>query len=72
MSANGISTLGTKQARQEAKIALAQAKRQATGTNGYRANNIADVTELPTTYSGNDVVDNPNVGGLKQARPWAP
>jgi hypothetical protein len=25
---------------------------------------------LPTQYSGNAVVDNANVGGLKQARPW--
>lgn len=72
MSANGISTLTTKQARQEAKLAIAQTKRQATGTNGYRTNNVADVTELPTKYVGNAVVDNPNTGGLKQARPWAP
>ena len=72
MAANGISTLPTKQAKQEAKLALAQTKRQTTDTNGFRNNNVADVTELPTKYSGNSVVDNPNVGGLKQARPWAP
>ena len=72
MSANGISHLPTKQARQEAKLALAETKRQTSDTNGYRANNVLDITELPTKYVGNAVEDNPNTGGLKPARPWAP
>jgi len=69
MSLNGISHLPTKQERQEAKLALAQTKRSAAGT-GYRTLHILDSTELPTVYSGNDVVDQPNVGGLIKGRPW--
>ena len=42
MSANGISTLPTKAARKAAKLALAQAKRSAVGTNGYRQNHTLD------------------------------
>lgn len=72
MSLNGISTLPTKQARQEAKLALAEAKRQLAGTNGYRVNNVLDITELPTKYVGNDIENNPNPDGLLPARPWAP
>lgn len=70
MSANGISHLSTKQARQEAKLALAQTKRSTPGTTGYRALHTLDTTELPTVYSGNAVVDQPNVGGLIKGRPW--
>ena len=86
MSANGIAWLETKEARQVAKLDIAQAKRQgkvvaADGTiTGnidstkpyYRENNVYDITELPTQYSGNDIIDNPNVGGLQEARPWTP
>lgn len=86
MSANGISSLSTKEARQDAKLAIAEAKRQGktvavdgtiTGNLDsskpyYRVNNKLDKTELPTVYSGNNVVDNPNVGGLQTARPWDP
>jgi len=86
MSKNGIAELSTKQARQVAKLNIAQAKRQgktvaADGTisgslditkNYYRANNTYDITELPTQYSDNNVIDNPNVGGLQSARPWKP
>ena len=74
MSANGISTLATKQARQEAKLALASAKRQAFAANASVAvadsRYTLDTTELPTVYSGNVVVDNANVGGLIKGRPW--
>lgn len=70
MAENGISDLPTKEARQLAKLALAQTKRQLTGTNGYRARNVYDITTLPTQYSGNNIVDNPNIGGLAQGRPW--
>lgn len=68
MAQNGISTLPTKEARQAAKLALAQAKRQAAGTAGYRYNNVADINSLPTKYSGNTVVD--NAAALVQGRPW--
>lgn len=84
MSLNGISTLLTKQAKQAAKLDLAQKKRQGytlapdgtvlsgpdTSATFYRVNNNLDITELPTQYSGNVIVDNPNVGGLVEARPW--
>lgn len=70
MARNGISTLATKEERQLAKLELAQTKRQLAGTAGYRALRYLDITELPTVYSGNSVVNNPNVGGLVQGRPW--
>ncbi len=66
MSANGISTLATKELKQKAKLDLAAVKRS---TNGNpRA--TYDITQLPTQYSDNDVVDNPNTGGLVTGRPW--
>ncbi len=68
MAANGISTLPTKEARQLAKLNLAQSKRQLAGTQGYRQQNVYDVNALPTKYQGNDVVDNP--GSLQDSRPW--
>ena len=86
MAANGISTLASKELKQQAKLTIAQAKRQGkvvavdgtiTGSidptkNYYRVNNTFDITELPTQYAGNLVTDNPNVGGLLVARPWIP
>jgi len=74
MAANGISTLGTKQARQSAKLVIAAAKRQGktVATDGtvsgnvddtktyFRAVNTLDTTLLPTLYSSNTVVDNVN------------
>jgi hypothetical protein len=84
MAANGISTLSTKQAKQEAKLAIAQAKRQGktvardgtisgskdTTKPYYRPLNNLDITELPTKYSGNSLINNPNSAGLIQGRPW--
>lgn len=73
MSANGISTLSTREARQIAKLNLAQTKRQAAGDTTapyYRENNTYDVDNLPTKYSSNTVVDNANAGGLLLGRPW--
>ena len=70
MAKNGISTLATKEARQLAKLNLAQTKRQLVGTAGYRTNRYYDLDLLPTVYNGNNVVDNPNVGGLQPGRPW--
>lgn len=66
MAANGISTLSTKEAKQKAKLDLAAQDRAAVGNP--RA--TYDITELPTQYSGNDIVDNPNIGGLIEGRPW--
>lgn len=48
MALNGISTLASKAARRAAKIALAEAKRQAIGTPGYRINNVYVGTVSPT------------------------
>lgn len=89
MSKNGIAWLATKQLKQEAKLEIAEAKRQGkTVTEGggtysisgsidptkpyYRVNNDLDMTELPTVYSGNNISDNANTGGLQPARPWKP
>lgn len=69
MSANGISTLASRQARQIAKLNLAQTQRQTPGP-GYRGGNIYDITALPTQFSGNAIVDNPNPDGLLLGRPW--
>jgi hypothetical protein len=67
MSANGIAHLTTRQARQDAKLALATTKRQ---TDGRR--HTLDKTQLPNPYNGNDVNpdENPNTGGLIEGRPW--
>jgi hypothetical protein len=66
MSANGIAHLATKELRQKAKLDLAATNRAA------RSNprSTYDITELPTQYSGNSIVDNPNIGGLLEGRPW--
>ena len=66
MAANGISTLLTKELRQKAKLDLAAAKRATDGNP--RA--TYDLTQLPTQYNGNVVLDNPNAGGLVVGRPW--
>lgn len=66
MSANGISTLSTKELRQKAKLDLAATKR-ATDSN-VRA--TYDLTQLPTQYNNNAVINNPNVSGLQVGRPW--
>ena len=66
MSANGISTLATKELRQKAKLDLAANNRSASG----EARATYDITQLPTQYNDNAVIDNPNVGGLVVGRPW--
>jgi len=58
--------VGTKQDRQVQKLEIAAAARAADSN----ARATYDITELPTQYSNNDVVDNPNVGGLQEGRPW--
>jgi hypothetical protein len=69
---------GSKERRQIQKLEIAQLKRR--GTPGddssvtvgyYRLGNTYDRNKLPTKYSGNTVVDNANIGGLKQGRPWS-
>ncbi len=66
MSANGIAHLPTREARQKAKLDQAAIDRAADGNP--RA--TYDITELPTQYDDNAVVDNPNSGGLVVGRPW--
>ena len=66
MADNGISTLSTKELRQIAKLNLASSDRIASGNP--RA--YYDITQLPTQYSDNDIVDNPNTDGLIEGRPW--
>ena len=41
-----------------------------TGAAYYRTRNIYDITLLPTQYSGNNLTDNANTGGLVEGRPW--
>jgi hypothetical protein len=66
MAQNGISELATKELKQKAKLDLAAAKRATDGNP--RA--TYDITQLPTQYDDNDIIDNPNTGGLVQGRPW--
>jgi len=56
MAANGISELATKELRQKAKLDLAATKRAADGNP--RSSYV--ITQLPTQYDDNAVVDNPN------------
>lgn len=67
MALNGISTLATKQLKQKAKLDLAAVDRAA--DNNARA--TYDITQLPTQYDDNAVVDNANASGLAVGRPWA-
>lgn len=65
---NKISRLATREDRQIAKLDLSSLKRvELTDTRPYYS-----ITELPTQYDGNNVVDNPNAGGLILGRPWVP
>ena len=76
--------LADKEARQIAKLDIAQAKRQGktVATDGtisgavdstkpyYRAKNTYDLAFLPTQYDGSNIVNNANTSGLLQGRPW--
>ena len=66
MAQNGISELATKELRQKAKLDLAAVKRS-TDSNPRAT---YDITLLPTQFDNNNVIDNPNAGGLVQGRPW--
>lgn len=71
---NRIGHLTTLEDRQVAKVTLAQLRRQASGNTSapyYRSLNTANLDNLPTKYSGNSIVDNPNTGGLITGRPWS-
>ena len=68
LSANKIGRLSTLEDRQKAKLDLAALDRTADGN----PRNVYNITQLPTQYSGNTVVDNPNPGGLLEGRPWVP
>lgn len=64
--ANIIGRLATLQDRQEAKLNLASLDRAAAGN----PRDTYDITELPTKYVGNTVVDNSHPTGLIEGRPW--
>ena len=66
MALNGISELATKELRQKAKLDLAAINRAADGN----ARATYDITQLPTQYNNDTVVNNPNTGGLVVGRPW--
>jgi hypothetical protein len=75
MSANGIAHLSSREARQKAKLDLASTNRAADASNRDNPTNADqrstyDITELPTQFSGNTIVDNANDGGLQVGRPW--
>lgn len=57
---------GSRERRQIQKLEIAKVNRARTGRNDTYNRN-----DLPTKYSTNTVVDNPNVGGLQQGRPWS-
>jgi hypothetical protein len=67
MAANGISTLGTKELRQKAKLDLAATNRAAVGNPKA----TYSITQLPTQYDDNALINNANTGGLVRGRPWA-
>ena len=64
---NKIGRLSTRQARQEAKLALAGLDRVASS----ESRTTLTINNLPTKYSGNTIVDNANTGGLVLGRPWS-
>jgi hypothetical protein len=64
---NKIGRLSTRQARQEAKLALAGLDRVASS----ETRTTLTINNLPTKYSGNTIVDNANTGGLVLGRPWS-
>ena len=85
MAANGISTLTNKKLKQDAKLAIALAKREgkavaadgtisgATDTDAvaYRARNTITHSQLPTRYkTDNTLDDQANADGLVTGRPW--
>ena len=84
MSKNGIAWLPTKEARQKAKLDLAQLKRRGntladdgsvisgpdTSKIFYRDRNEYDINLLPTQYVDNVAVKNTTPLPLQTGRPW--
>ena len=66
-SANKIGQLSSLEDRQQAKLLLAELDRQASSN----PRDTYDISQLPSYFSGNTTVDNPNAGGLIEGRPWA-
>lgn len=64
--ANRIGHLPTLEDRQKAKLDLAALDRAESGN----PRSTYDLTELPTQFSGNTIVNNPKPGGLVEGRPW--
>jgi hypothetical protein len=65
-TANVIDRLATKELKQKAKLNLSELDRAAAGNPRSSYN----INELPTQYSGNNIVDNPQPDGLTLGRPW--
>ena len=63
---NKIGRLATKELRQVAKLNLATLDRVASS----EARATHDITQLPTQYEDNGIINNPNLGGLVVGRPW--
>jgi hypothetical protein len=55
----------TKQQRQVRKLEIAAVQRTADSRP-----NTYDITQLPTQYDDNGIIDNANTGGLVEGRPW--
>lgn len=64
---NKISKLATRQARQEAKLALAALDRAAYGSRP----STLDINKLPNPYNGNDVDPDDGASTLTVGRPWS-
>lgn len=65
-SANRIAYLTTREDRQDAKLALAELDRVASG----ESRTTLDINELPSVYVGNVSVPNSHPTGLIEGRPW--
>jgi hypothetical protein len=65
MADNGISTLATKQLKQNAKLNAAATKRETDGRP-----HVLDKTLLPTVYTNNTVTTQSHPTGLVLGRPW--
>ena len=66
-TANKIANLSTKQARQEAKLALAALDRAAYGSRP----STYDINKLPNPYNGNDTAPDDGARTLVAGRPWS-
>lgn len=63
---NKISRLATRELRQKSKLDLAALDRAATGNE----RSTYDLSELPTQFDDDTIIDNENAGGLLEGRPW--